>query len=247
MFYHIPMDWTEAMECHRQPLLRIVATLYAMIGLTEGGSIERISRPLYRAVLSLLRPAESAVRRLIIFAAQGLVVKPRASRKASARPVVARRGKSKVKSSRRRYFQLIDSLLRLDAGMPRRRKPKHPLCEPRIRVLGDNPYLIPAFLRPAPPAPPPPEPRPISDGTVNAVSLCRRLEAIMDALKDLPRQAMRYARWRDKPIEQRRPPRETALRRGAPPGLREKSRHEVHEILKECDWLARTLSIADTS
>jgi len=59
------MDWALAIERNRQPLLRIVAALFAMIGLTETGAVERLSRPVYRAVLGVLRPAEAAVRRLI--------------------------------------------------------------------------------------------------------------------------------------------------------------------------------------
>ena len=70
------MDWAFAIERHREPLLRIVATLFAMIGLTETGAVERLSRPLYRAVLGVLRPAEAAVRRLIIVVARDIVVKP---------------------------------------------------------------------------------------------------------------------------------------------------------------------------
>ena len=77
------MDWALAIERNREPLLRIVATLFAMIGLAEGAAVERLSRPLYRAVLGVLRPAEAAVRRLIIVAAQGMVVKPRQRRPAS--------------------------------------------------------------------------------------------------------------------------------------------------------------------
>ena len=70
------MDWAFAIERHREPLLRIVVGLFAMIGLTESGAIERLSRPLYRLVLGILRPAESAVRRLIIVAARDIVVEP---------------------------------------------------------------------------------------------------------------------------------------------------------------------------
>ena len=43
-------------------MLGIVAALYAMIGFA---AVERLRRPLYRAVLDVLRPAESAVRRHI--------------------------------------------------------------------------------------------------------------------------------------------------------------------------------------
>ena len=77
--------------------------------------------------------------------------------------------------------------------------------------------------------------------------LCRHLAAIKRALKDLPRQAKRFARWRDLPIEERRPRLETPLRRGWPPGWRIKPTHEVHEILKECHWLVRQLPEPDTS
>src|SRR3954447_20299847 len=93
MFYKLCMDYASAIECHRQPLLRLVATLYAMIGLAEGGMVEQLMRPLYRKVLSLLRPAEWAVRRLIVIAAQGLVVEPQATRKAASKPAGASRSK----------------------------------------------------------------------------------------------------------------------------------------------------------
>src|SRR5215211_5780553 len=84
MFYGAHMDWAYAIERHRQPLLGIVARLYAMIGLTEDRRVERLSWPLYRAVLAVLRPAESAVRQLIVVAARGLAVKPYVPRPAPA-------------------------------------------------------------------------------------------------------------------------------------------------------------------
>ena len=49
------------------------------------------------------------------------------------------------------------------------------------------------------------------------------------------------------PNEERRPRRERALRFGWPPGWRIKPTHEVHEILKECHWLVRSLPEPDTS
>ena len=60
------MDWDFAIERWRLPLLGIIAGLFAMIGLAEGVTIERLSKPLYREVLQILRAAESAVRRLIV-------------------------------------------------------------------------------------------------------------------------------------------------------------------------------------
>ena len=71
--------------------------------------------------------------------------------------------------------------------------------------------------------------------------------AIREALKDLPRQARRYAHWRAKTAAEQDPKREPVLRRGPPPGLSAKSNHEVHAILKECHWLARSVLRSDSS
>jgi hypothetical protein len=79
----------------------------------------------------------------------------------------------------------------------------------------------------------------VDDGTVSAVHLVRRLIAVMDALQDIPRQAMRLALWQARPKEERRPERWSPLRPGRPPGYRQRNIHEVDEILKECHWLAR--------
>ena len=66
------MDWNAAIEKNREALKRILATLVGMAALAGGGT--SLSRHLHRAVLSLLLPAESAARRLIIAAARGIVV-----------------------------------------------------------------------------------------------------------------------------------------------------------------------------
>ena len=70
------MTWEETVESKREPLLTVVLGLIAAIGLEEGVSIDRISKPLHRKVLRLLRTAESAVRRLIVAAARNIVVEP---------------------------------------------------------------------------------------------------------------------------------------------------------------------------
>src|SRR5689334_4532792 len=100
------MDLRHAIEHHRQPLLNIVITLFGMIGLAEGGSIERLSWPVYRAVLKVLRPAESAVRRLIVVMARDVVVKPRAASSRPAGPAARRKGLA------RRRFSLFDPIAR---------------------------------------------------------------------------------------------------------------------------------------
>ena len=229
------MDWAFAIERNREPLLRIVAALFAMIGLTEAGQVERLSRPVYRAVLLVLRPAEAAVRRLIIVAARGMVVKPSPVRSAPAGLTISGKGQGRVS------FQLFDPRRRFDGGNNR----QYPVSQPRIRFieLAFDPR-IPLFRQPQPA---PAAPAAQEDDTVNAEPLCRRLAALKGALEDLPRQARRLARWRARPIEARRPRLATPLRLGSPPGRRKRPTHEVHEILNECHWLARTVPVPNSS
>ena len=249
------MDRNSPIERYRLPLLDIVAELFVMIGLTEGVTIERLSKPLYRLVLGRLRTAESAVRRLIIAAARDIVVEPepkrpaRATRKSSGENKDKGQGagnqEGKAKRKRGMLFKLFDP--------PRRFKklygrwPKRPKVEPRITVLDVGPDpLIPLFLvfrqpEPAAPAPAPEVEETLDDDTVDARHLIRRLFAITDALQDIPRHAMRLARWQARPIEERRPERSSPLRPGRPPGFRQRAKHEVDEILKECHWLARNV------
>ena len=231
------MDWDRAIERNREPLLRIIAALFAMIGLSEAGQVERLSRPVYRAVLFVLRPAEAAVRRLIIVAARGMVVKPSPKRAAPAGLAISGTGQGRLS------FQLFDRRRRFDGGTDRPTRGPRP--QPRIRFMGGGfDPRIPAFLRPQPAAP---APAPKKDDTVNAQPLCRRLAAIKDALEDLPRQAKRLARWRARPMEARRPRLAHSLRLGPPPGRRSRPSHEVDEILKECHWLARNVPVPNTS
>jgi hypothetical protein len=242
LFYAARMNWDLAIERNREPLLRIIAGLFAMIGLSEGAAIDRLARPLYRSVLLVLRPAEAAVRRLIVVAARGLVVKPSPERQAPKDLKISRKGQGQGQG--RLSFRLFDPRKRFDAeGRPiRRRRP--PRVQPRIRVIDFDPRS--PLYRSPPPAPPAPAPK--KDDTVNAQPLCRRLLAIKLALDDLPRQAQRLARWRSRPVAARRPRLTSPLRPGAPPGRRKRPTHEVHEILKECHWLAHNVpAIPNTS
>jgi hypothetical protein len=187
----------------------------------------------------VLRPAEAAVRRLIIVAARGIVVKPSPVRRAPASLAIS--GKSQGRVS----FRLFDPRKRFNQvqGRPTR----GPQPQPRIRCIGVafDPR-VPSFLVPQP-QPAPAASAPKKDDTVNARPLCRRLAAIKCALDDLPRQARRLARWQARPMEARRPKLASPLRLGAPPGRRLRPTHEVHEILKECHWLARNVPVPNTS
>ena len=69
------MDWPRAIACNSEALKGVIEVIFAMLGLGREDTQTRISMTLYRAVLRLLQPAESALRRLIVIAARGLVVK----------------------------------------------------------------------------------------------------------------------------------------------------------------------------
>jgi hypothetical protein len=118
----------------------------------------------------------------------------------------------------------------------RRSQPRVAIIELGYGPTGPTTRLLYGELRPA--AATPIEEK-ADDGTVNAAPLIRRLLAIADALQDIPRQALRLAYWQARPKEERRPERWSPLRPGRPPGFRQRSKHELDEILKECHWLAR--------
>jgi hypothetical protein len=249
------MDWNSAIERSRERLVAVLTQLFEEIGLTRDGVVERVERPVHRRVQRVLLSAESALRRLIIAVAHEMVVAPLAKRPAPVERTISSQIESKSeggdhakpKRRRRLYFKLFDTPRRKDWGIPRGRKNRH-RSEPRIHFFGHDPR-IPSFLRPqAPgPAPLPEKVRAVDDGTVSALRLCRRLLAAMDALDDLVRQAQRFLRWERKPIEKRRPQRASPFRVGWPPGWRIKATHEVDDILKDCNWLVRSIPKPDTS
>ena len=78
------MDWNAAIENNREALKRVLAMLVAMAGLDDRPTT--LPRHLHRAVLGLLRPAEAAVRRLIVVAARGIVVALPPARPRKLRP-----------------------------------------------------------------------------------------------------------------------------------------------------------------
>ncbi len=65
--------WELAIARNRAALTPIVTALFFMAGLDEGGA-ETLPRRVCRRILKVLRPAETALRRLIMIAAHGIVV-----------------------------------------------------------------------------------------------------------------------------------------------------------------------------
>ena len=229
------MDWARAIERNSEALKGIVEALFAMLGLAGDATVARIPQPLHRAVLRVLRPAESAVRRLVVIAARGLVVKLAPSRPMPAGPIGKGGGRS------RPSFQLFDP--RKNFAELRQHRRKFTRNPPRIHFFGSDPRVAALWPAPQPAADPAPPP----DGLVNAERLTRRLQALKLALEDLPRQARRLARWRVRRENAKSPKFKSPLRPGHPPGYRRKPVHEVDEVLIECHGLACDAMKPDTS
>ena len=228
------MDWDLAIKRNSKALKGIIEVLFALLGLDGTDAAQRIPRSLHSAVLGVLRPAESAVRRLIIVAARNVVLELPPSRPMPAGKVIGKgRGISKLS------FQLFDP--------PKRPKPiramKFTRLEPRVRFIDYDPRVVALFPAPKPVVEPPPPP----DGLASATRLHRRLQALKSALDDLPRQARRLVRLQQRRKASPWPKPTLPLRQGHPPGYRRKPIHEVDEVLAACDWLAWEAMKPDTS
>jgi hypothetical protein len=212
------MDWARAIEINRVALTRIVAELLALLGLVAGGTVERLPHALYLAAERLLRPAESALRRLIVIAARGLVVKPSAKRPMPKGLVIVSKG------SKPMIFRLFDKRKTFDFAVA-----ENPLFV-KVKTYESNPFNpFSSFYQQRPAQ---------QDGGPNAIQLCRRLAAVAHALETLPRQALRLARWKERRKVIAHPKFTSPLRPGPPPGHRDKPKVEVDFVLKECHGLA---------
>jgi hypothetical protein len=216
---HNAFDWARAIERNSEALKGVVAALFIMLG---EATVQRLPESLYRAVLRVLRPAESAVRRLVVIVARGLVVKP-----VPPRPMP--KGPLKKGVGSRPVFQLFD---------PRKDFADHtPRVVARIHTFAYDPRVAAMWAAL-------PRSHPAGDGLINAKRLIRRLQALKSALDNLPRQARRLAHWRIRHPELKY---KSPLRPGPPPGHRRRKLHEIDEILTECHGLAWDALKVDTS
>jgi len=222
------MDWARAIERNSEALKGILAALFAMLGTIGGAAPARVPRPLHRAVLFVLRPAESAVRRLIVIAARGLVAKPAPSRPLP-QGLIGRGGR------RRLSFPLFD---------PRKRCGTGPRALPRIHIFASDPRVTALWSSPAPGAAPAPPP---DDGQIGTRRLSLRLEALKLALENLPRQARRLVRLRARREKASDLRFKSPLRPGRPPGHRSRPVHAIDHVLADCHGLARYAMAPDTS
>ena len=219
------MDWDLAIKRNSKVLKGIIEVLFALLGLDGTDAASRIPRSLHSAVLGVLRPAESAVRRLIVIAARNVVVKLIPSRPMPEGHKIVKGGGSRPPS-----FQLFDPLKRVKPV----RAMKFTRLKPRIRFIEYDPRVMALFPAPRPVIEPPPPP----DGLASATRLHHRLNALKLAFDDLPRQAKRLVRLQQRRQASPWPKSTSPLRPGHPPGYRRKPIHEVDEVLIECDDLA---------
>ncbi len=231
------MDWNLVITRNHALLLRIVAELFGMLrgshgdsclseatvpDLGSGPATFTLPRHLYAAILLILRPCESAIRRLIIIAARGLVLKPRVSRSFPAGVTSF----AETGIIRAPVFQLID-----------------PLKDFSLDVFDNDPQSSSGFTAPFDTALAYQQAQRAAL-PVNAALLFNRLRAMRLALNDLPRQARRLARWQArqdlalKANTPYRPMRMSPFRPGPPPGYRRKDIHQVDAVLKDVHYFA---------
>lgn len=235
----------EKIEYYRLALLRVLAVLFGMAGLTPGTAvIETLPRGVKYAILKVLRQAESATRRLIAAEAAALddveyVPPPKREKSAAKRCAKGQDGKGKARAPRMPQFRLIDPRKFFEELYPNRKarrvgpkKKRHTEPQLLFRIRGfDGQPTCEAWSEPLPELTP--------DDPLTAKSLCRRMQALHHALSDITAQAHRMKREiarrkAGKPGPGAVPP----LRIGNPPGHRKTHIHEVDSILYECHLIA---------
>lgn len=246
------MDWPLAINRNRDALRAIIAALFKLAGLTSprnrGEVVSEadrrgevmLSRHILAAILLVLRPAESAVRRLVLIAALcgKFGSRPLAAR--AADPGLAARLQALPRLSpalRTTAFALFDTLKTFD---PDDIWNVDPASQIRFQSGFDVDLDPSAGFRALPD----------SQQPVPAARIIGRLFAIGNALETLPAQTRRLLRWqarRDAALRAQKPIRITPLRPGFPPGWRQRSVHEIDDVLKECHRLAIDLmNVPDT-
>lgn len=191
------MDARAGIAWNVEALKRILVSLAAMAA--GNGTLPR---HLHRAVLRLLRPAESAARRLII--AMSATPQAREKEKIALAPqmrdretLVASQRRQKAAARQLRHFMpampvqpaVRPALSRL--SLPLLDPLTHPFRPARVAQTAIPRLWIVGSTGPRPALPPPPAP----DDALDATRLRLRLAALGRALDDLPGQALRFSRW----------------------------------------------------
>lgn len=232
------MNWDDIVEANRKRIIAAIAPLLAVLGFDPRRQGE-MPRHFHRALILLLRPAESAARRLIVMAARGLVAKLRL-RVSCAFPVGhGQKLKPALEKEAERIatFQLIDPLKRFAPegfGWSKEWGKEWGAVQsfPRISVPG---LSDPVFAEPVP--------FPSRDDIIDTSALVRRIQSLKSALDNLPRQALRLARWKARAelarkAEKWKPGRLKPMRPGFAPGYHRTDKREIDRIISDVHYFA---------
>jgi hypothetical protein len=226
------LDYALAIRRNRDQIRTIVLALFALAGMRIGGSLFTLPRATLAAILAVLRPAESAVRRLIVIAAHGLILKQKTIRDFA---ILRQRPEGPISAmlsviGRSRAFKLFDPLKSFD---PESIWDVEPIWESHLGP-SDTAFNYMSTI----------------ETPLDAQHIAQRLNALIRALDNLPHQARRLVRWqvkRDAALKASRPTRISPMRPGLPPGWRQRKIHEIDAVLRECHGLANDrLNAPDT-
>jgi hypothetical protein len=259
-------QWDLAIRRNRDDLLRIVAALFAMAGLIGVASVETLPRRVHRRILLVLRPAESAVRRLIVIAAREALFTPDTPEPDDMTPeeqaeAIAQFRRDRIHAKWRAAHVICREV---NLGLANWSVPSAPakhappvkagtatseptfaLLDPLKRFGVERRHYASSIPRVTnilthTGAWPEIETRsePLPDDPVGAKALCRRLQALKAALDDIDGHAQRLARMKAR-AERPNGKRRcfSPMRPGYPPGYRRRHIHDVDEVLRECHGL----------
>jgi hypothetical protein len=262
----VGFDWVRCVERYTDTLTAIVAKMFVMARIAPGeapGADPRertLPRYVWRAVMLLLVPAESAMRRLIIIAARGLVFEGRlplrkpAGTGAEAAADAASGSEAEAGSETGESADAAESAEApetSDACESADAAPRAPLFSMPVFNMFDpmksfedyyRAELDPDSVQPFPAS----LPDPVRFAPVGAVTLWRRLQALHFAVQDMPGSVQRYLRFiarRNFSLKTNTPlrPQRTGLMRGGyAPGYQKnkRARNEAHDLLRDVYLIA---------
>jgi hypothetical protein len=218
------INWTRAIETNREALEQVVEEIFGLLKLALTGTPKLWPHEIQAMVRRLLRPTESALRRLIIIMARDVKVKLPPKRPMPKGLKIAR------SVSGHMAFRLYDTRKRFAAETDAKREDRR---GPRIHFFhGPGPLV---------PAPVPQKRKP------NPATLFKRYASLKSALEDLPRQTKRMALWRLRRQAKENVKFKSPLRPGQPPGHQKRPRFTIDRVLAICHGLAHEALYANTS
>ena len=218
------INWTRAIETNREALEQVVEEIFGLLKLALTGTPQLWPHEIQAQVRRLLRPTESALRRLIIIMARDVKVKLPAKRPMPKGLNIPR------KASGRMAFRLYDARKRFAPVTESKPEPKR---GPRIHFFHGPVPLVPAS--------------PAQKSRANPANLFKRYAALKTALETLPKQARRMALWRLRRQAKTKVKFKSPLRPGPPPGHQQRPRLAIDHVLAVCHGLAHEALYANTS